>query len=241
MFFTHPMFEDSINVNEHIRRVAKAALDTGVTRLVYNTSSWVPDQPCGQIAYDTNLERENIFAASGVPLTVIRPVLFMDNLLTNWVKPGLVKDSIYRYPHGPTMGANWISLDDVARFMIGSLDREDTLGDRIVIGGPETLLPSEVAEVLSKSLGKPIHYEYITPRQFGEVMYDLFGAVSPLDRNTYAAAMDDFYTFMNDMDGRQFQVNMAPVLERMPLKLTTLAEWAEQQDWSLRNDGPSGG
>ena len=241
VFFTHPMFEDAMHVNEHIGRVCEAARRAGVQRLVYNTSSWVPDTPCGEPNYDGNLERENLFAASGVPLTVIRPVIFMDNLLTHWVKPGLVNDGAYRYPHAPTMKANWICLDDVAKFMIASLDREDLVGERIVVGGPQALLPAEVADILSTALGTKIAFEYISPRQFGEVMYDIFGDVSPLDRETYAGALEAFYDYNNALDGRPFQVDMAPVLERIPVSLTSLSEWAKEQDWALRNDGPSGG
>jgi hypothetical protein len=201
----------------------------------------VPDAPCGEPNYDGNLIREELFAASGVPLTVIRPVLFMDNLLTNWVKPGLVHDGCYRYPHGATMRANWICLDDVARFMIAALGREDLIGERIVIGGPEALSPDEVAATLSQAIGKTIRFEYITPRHYGELMYDLFSDVSPLSREEYATALEGFYVYNNDTHGRAFLVDMAPVLERIPIKLTPLYEWAEMQDWELHDDGPSGG
>lgn len=241
VFFTHPMFEDAIHVNDHIARVGEAAKEAGVKRLVYNTSSWVPDAPCGQPAYDGNLVRENIFAASGVPLTVIRPVLFMDNLLTNWVKPVLIGEGLYKYPHGPTIKANWISLDDVAKFMIAALNRDDLIGERIVIGGPQALLPDEIASALSEALGKTISFEYMTPRHFGELMYDLFGSVSPLDREGYAGAMDDFYTYINDTNGHSFLVDMKPVLERIPIELTSFADWAKDQDWALHDEGPSGG
>lgn len=241
VFFTHPMFEDAIHVNDHILRVGQAANAAGVKRLVYNTSSWVPDEPCGQLAYDTNLQRENIFAASGVPLTVIRPVLFMDNLLTHWVKPGLVNQGLYQYPHAPTMAANWISLDDVAKFMIAAIERDDLIGERILVGGPEALKPADVASILSDALGKTITFDYITPLQFGHRMYDLFGDVSPLDRDVYAAAMDDFYTYVNERDGYTFRVDIAQLLERIPIALTPMREWATQQDWVLREGGPSGG
>jgi uncharacterized protein YbjT (DUF2867 family) len=241
VFFTHPMFEDAIHVNDHIARVGQAAKETDIKRLVYNTSSWVPDEPCGQLAYDINLQRENIFAASGVPLIVIRPVLFMDNLLTNWVKPRLVNDGLYQYPHAPSMAANWICLDDVAKFMIAALTRDDLIGERIIIGGKEALKPGQVATALSKAIGREITFDYITPRQFGETMYDLFGDVSPLDRDSYAAALDSFYTYVNETNGRSFLVDMESVLKRIPIELTSLEQWAKEQDWTLHNDGPSGG
>jgi uncharacterized protein YbjT (DUF2867 family) len=241
VFFTHPVFEDVINVNDHIKRVGDAAKQAGVKRLIYNTSSWVPDEPCGQMGYDINLARENIFADSGVPLTVFRPVLFMDNLLTNWVKPALHSEGLYRYPHAPTMEANWICLDDVAKFMVAALNRDDLIGERIVIGGPEALRPGQIAAAISAAMKKDIAFEYISPREFGELMYDVFETVSPLDRDTYAAALDDFYTYNNQANGRPFLVDMKPVLERIPIELTSLADWTTQQDWALRDDGPSGG
>jgi uncharacterized protein YbjT (DUF2867 family) len=241
VFFTHPMFEDAFHVNDHIARVGEAAKEAGVKRLIYNTSSWVPDTPCGEPAYDGNLVRENIFAAAGVPLTVIRPVLFMDNFLTNWVKPALINDGLYKYPHEPTMKANWICLDDVAKFMIAALNRDDLIGERIVVGGPQALLPDEIASTLSEALGKTLSFEYITPRHFGELMYDLFGDVSPLDRESYAAALGNFYIYNNKTNGRSFLVDMQPVLERIPIELTSLAQWAKTQDWVLRDNGPSGG
>ena len=139
------------------------------------------------------------------------------------------------------MAANWICLDDVAKFMIASLDREDLIGERIVIGGPEALFPEQVAGILAEAMGKKIQFEFITPRQFGELMYELFGEVSPLGREDYAASMDDFYTYVNDTNGRSFRVDMGPVLDRIPIELTPMVEWAGQQDWTLRSDGPSGG
>ena len=241
VFFTHPMFEDALHVNSHIARVATAAKEAEVERLVYNTSSWVPDAPCGEPNYDGNLVREDIFAASGTPFTIIRPVLFMDNLLTNWVKPGLIQKGLYRYPHKATMRANWICLDDVAKFMIAALTRDDLAGERIVVGGPQALSPLDVAEALSQAMGKPIRYQYISPRKYGELMYDLFKHVSPLSREDYASALDAFYVYNNEQNGLPFQVNMAPVLRRIPIKLTPFSDWARQQDWTLRKGGPSGG
>ncbi|MCX2978626.1 SDR family oxidoreductase [Candidatus Marimicrobium litorale] len=241
VFFTHPMFEDALHVNSHIARVATAAKEADVERLVYNTSSWVPDTPCGEPNYDGNLVREDIFAVSGTPFTIIRPVLFMDNLLTNWVKPGLIHEGLYRYPHKATMCANWICLDDVAKFMIAALNRDDLAGERIVVGGPQALSPLDIAEALSQAIGKPIRYQYITPRKYGELMYDLFKHVSSLSREDYASALDAFYIYNNEQDGLPFQVDMAPVLRRIPVKLTPFSDWAKQQDWTLRKAGPSGG
>jgi hypothetical protein len=154
---------------------------------------------------------------------------------------GSSRRGFYKYPHEPTMKANWICLDDVAKFMIAALNRDDLIGERIVIGGPQALLPGEIASTLSQALGKPISFEYITPLHYGELVHDLFSDVFPLDRESYAAALDDFYIYNNKTNGRSFLVDMRPVLERIPIELTPLADWAKEQDWVLRDEGPSGG
>jgi len=72
-------------------------------------------------------------------------------------------------------------------------------------------------------------------------MYDLFRDISPLSLEEYASALEEFYIYNNETKGRAFLVDMKPVLERIQIDLTPLAEWAKQQDWVLCDDGPSGG
>jgi uncharacterized protein YbjT (DUF2867 family) len=168
--------------------------------------------------------------ASGAPLTVVRPSLFMDNLLTRWVKPYLLEDGEFSYPHRPDLEVSWICLDDVARLMIGTLESDGFVGETIDVGGPETLRPTEVAELLGEVLGRPIVYRQITPREFGERMYDVFADVSGLDRETYVSMLERHYLFKNEAN--PFLVDMAPVLARIPIELTPMREWLPLQDWS---------
>src|SRR5512142_1480775 len=68
-----------------------------VARVVFNTSLYVSDEPCGDPTTDLALRMENAIAETGVPFTVFRPVLFMDNLLTNWARPFIVDEGRYVY------------------------------------------------------------------------------------------------------------------------------------------------
>ncbi|MBK7284060.1 MAG: hypothetical protein IPI83_06490 [Sphingomonadales bacterium] len=74
----------------------------------------------------------------------------MDNLLTNWARPFIVNEGRYVYPHNPQLEANWISLDDVAKFMLASIERPDMEGAWINIGGPERLRGKQVAQFLTE-------------------------------------------------------------------------------------------
>jgi uncharacterized protein YbjT (DUF2867 family) len=231
VFFTSPSFAEGARKVEHAARVGEAAVAAGVERLVHNTTSWHPDEPIGVPSMDVAYERTAALHATGVPLTVVRPSLFMDNLLTRWVKPYLLEQREFSYPHRPDLEVSWVCLDDVARLMIGTLATDDFVGDTLDVGGPETLRPKEVAALLSEVLGKPVVYRQITPREFGERMYDVFAEVSGLDRETYVSALERHYEFKNETN--PFLVDMAPVLERIPLELTPMREWLRLQDWSL--------
>jgi uncharacterized protein YbjT (DUF2867 family) len=231
VFFTSPSFAEGARTVEHAAHVGEATVAAGVERLVYNTTSWHPDAPIGVPSMDVAYEKTRALRDSGAPLTVVRPSLFMDNLLTRWVKPYLVETREFSYPHRPDLDVSWICLDDVARLMIGTLASDEFVGETLDVGGPETLRPTEVAQLLGEVLGKRIVYRQITPREFGERMYDVFAEVSGLDRETYVSALERHYEFKNETN--PFRVDMAPVLECIPVELTRMRDWLRLQDWSL--------
>lgn len=68
----------------------------------------------------------------------------MDNTLTKWARNDIIENDEFAYPHKEGLQANWICLDDVAKFMIASLERDDLIGRAMVIGGPEVLTPKEL-------------------------------------------------------------------------------------------------
>ncbi|HET6972205.1 MAG TPA: NmrA family NAD(P)-binding protein, partial [Phenylobacterium sp.] len=179
---------------------------------------------------DHNYLTTTALRESGVPLTVVRPSLFMDNLLTKWVKPGLLSTGVFSYPHREDLEVSWICLDDVARFMIAALGREDMEGRTVDVGGPEALKPTQVAQMLGEVIGRPVSYERITPREFGTRLYEIFKDVSGQDRETYISNLEKHYLFKNDTN--PFYVPVEDTLLSLPVKLTPMREWLRQQDWS---------
>lgn len=223
---------------EFAHNLVAAAKKAGLKRIIHNTAMWAPDEPCGEPMYDFCLQIENIIAGSGLDVTIFRPVLFMDNLLTRFQKPEIVGQGLYRYCQRPGLVATWISMDDLGQFMVAALDRPDLIGSRIAIGGPEALPIEQVVSILSKVLGKQIRYEYVTPYELGVRMHGVLGLGDDFPLEAYACMMDSFYTFNNDSACRPFVADMARVLEEIPLRLSTLREWASRQDWSADAIGP---
>jgi uncharacterized protein YbjT (DUF2867 family) len=235
VFYTHPLRArvDRVGAVTTIGRAGKRA---NVKRVVWNTSGWIPDKAGDPFTYGSNTQAINALWRTGVPATVFGSVLFMDNLLTNWAFPFIVNEGRYVYPHKPDLECSWISLDDVAKFMIAAIDRPDLEGAWLNIGGPEILRPQTVAQHLSEAVGRPIKYDPSTPAQFGRHLADAFGdEIGAEEKDRLAAGIGAFYEFNNNSPLKPFKVDMGPVLERIPIELETMAQWTRRQEWRLTN------
>lgn len=244
IFYTHPL-QARADRAYLIGEVGKVAAHIGVKRVVWNTSSWIPDKPGDAFTYAGNTAGINALWRSGAPGTVFGSVLFMDNLLTNWARPFIMNEGRYVYPHNPNLEANWICLDDVARFMLASLQRPDMEGAWLNIGGPERLVGKQVTQYLSAALGKEIKYDPCTPAEFGRYLVDAAGDTMPADmRETFAKGIEDFYDYNNTAPTRPFAVDMDHVYERFPElegKLENLGDWTKRQEWGETNYRPAFG
>jgi len=235
VFYTHPLRARMDRV-AGVATIGRAARRAGVKRVVWNTSSWIPDKAGDPFTYEGNTRGINALWATGAPATVFGSVLFMDNLLTNWAFPFIVGEDRYVYPHHKDLECSWISLDDVAKFMIAALDRPDLEGAWLNIGGPEKLKPPQVAALLSDAIGRPIKYDPGTPREFGKLLAGAYGDDMPAaERAVVEPSIEAFYVFNNTSPLKPFSVDMGPVLERIPIQLETMADWAKRQDWRLTN------
>ncbi|BEV02490.1 SDR family oxidoreductase [Novosphingobium olei] len=235
VFHTHPLRAraDRATIAGSVGRAAKAA---GVDRVVWNTSSWIPDRPGDAHTYVGNTAGLNALFRSGVGATVFGSVLFMDNLLTNWARPFIVNEGRFVYAHTPETEANWISLDDVARIMIHSLDRPDMEGAWMNIGGPERLRPPQLAQSLSDALGREIRYDACSPAEFGRLLANAYGdAMSKEEQDATAAQIGRFYEYNVTAPTRPFEVDVAEMQRRIPLELETFGDWAKRQDWRNSN------
>ena len=179
---------------------------------------------------DDQFRRTDALRRSGVPLTVVLPSLFMDNLLTNWVKPQLLREGVSAYPHGSDLLVSWICLDDVARIMIATLNSEEWLGRTIDVGGPEALMPPHVCDLLSDTLARRIVYDQIIPDEFGRRINDLFREVVGGPGSRTADDLGDHYRFRNREN--PFYVPVGDDIRRLDVRFTPMAEWLRQQDRS---------
>ena len=241
VFYTTPSFEESHKGLDFAATVGNAARKAGVSKLIFNTCCWGTDEEVGEVGYDGSRLIINTLAQTGIPLVTFQPVLFMDNLLTSWARTDILDNDLYTYPHNPNLEASWICLDDVAKFMIAAIGRNDLNGKRIVLGGPEIFTPQRVADLLSGHFGKPIKYEMLDLDLFSERLFNIFYADQEgADLEAFSFYMTNFYKFNNESEHKPFKVDMESVLKLIPVKLTTFSEWIKKQDWNEKINTTAG-
>lgn len=209
------------NPLEYAGNVISAAKGAGVKLIVLNTSGQTPREPTGMPMMDYRIALEAMLRESGIPGVILRPTAYMENFLGPWVLPGIQHAGVVAYPHRADYPVSWIASDDVAKLAVAAFERPELAGQSFDVGGPEALIGGRIAESFTGALGRRIRYEAITPQAFGERMGQVFGP-------EMGAGAARAYQISWDDNANGMAIEMNPVLDKLPVKLTPLEEWVRQ-------------
>jgi uncharacterized protein YbjT (DUF2867 family) len=233
----------SFNPSEPILAAAKSigilAKEAGVKLIVFNTSMPVPIEPQDIKAQDDRREMRRLLRSSGVPLISIQPVVYLDNLLEGWALPPIRDQNTVVYCHKPNLEVSWICHHDVAQLMLAASTRPHLAGRDFAVGGPETVRLEKLTEKLSRAWGRKLEYENQTVPDF----CDKIGATMKgrgLETEKIVSQMFKAYTYYNEAEDKPFKIDMRPVLEELPVRLTGIEEWAARRspmEWGIVNEG----
>lgn len=113
---------------------------------------------------------------------------------------------------------NFVSVEDVARFVLLSLEDPRAKGDIIEVGGPGDHTNYEVAQLYAEHIDDDVKIGNM-PRGMLKVMSVLMKPFQP------GMSQIMRYAYLEDIHGSPF--DMAPTLEKYPLALTTLEQFVQ--------------
>jgi len=153
VYFCHPLTEKLL---EGTMNVAIAARREGIEGLV--NMSQLPSREIAPSPLTINhWQSEQILDWANIGASHINPTFFAEDLYLFTGKSIAVEGKMY-LPFGEGMHAP-VSAQDIARVVVGILeDPKSHVGQRYVITGPKNMKMVEVAEVMSKELGRTIEY-----------------------------------------------------------------------------------
>ena len=137
--------------------LVQAARKDGVGRFIF--VSFPPDESAFPLQ-DAKRAVEAAIVASGVPYTILHPTHFREVWLSAAL--GFEPENAKARVFGDGVGAiSWISLLDVARAVVASVDNAKAANRTIRLGGPEALSLAEVVARFERATGKSFEREVV--------------------------------------------------------------------------------
>lgn len=206
---------DSDGIATEIRQgigLADAALKAGVKHFIYS-SVGAANQGTGIPFFDSKGQIERHIRASGLPCTIVRPVFFMENFYNYFRQP--ILGGTLPLPLDPGKTLQMIAVEDIGRCVAQAFtEPERWLNREVELAGDEMTMP-QVAETLTRLLGRPVKYVQVPwidfQKQVGEEMTKL-------------------YRWLNDMS---FKVDIAALRREVP-ELAVLGQVLPGEHWQER-------
>lgn len=144
--------------------------------------------------------------------TVIRPVFFMENLLSPWFKPYLDQGTL-GIGIKPGTRLQMIAVQDIGKYGLRAFERHGDLNGRSIdIAGDEITAP-EAAAILSEAAGRPI-------------------AFHPTPIEDVRKASDEYATMLEWFDAVGYDADIEGTAREFGVRPTRFREWAAAQNWN---------
>jgi uncharacterized protein YbjT (DUF2867 family) len=147
-----------------VRNLAWASLRAGVQHFVY--SSVGDPQTDREVTADGMWGVERLLRQFDLPLTLLRPVFFMENIDEAALRRGPAGGLVLRMPLSEQAVVHWIAVQDVGTLVRRAFDRPAAFGPGPVQLGADELSLAEAAAMIGEVLGEEVRYEQIA---LGEV------------------------------------------------------------------------
>lgn len=215
IFFHLPVMPDQPEADKVVDHVLAAASSGGVARVVFTTAGYCGDQmPPGAFVDGMRGLSERILSAD-VPAVVLRPTLYLANLV--W--PHVIRE-IREYgrliypPLDAGQRLNWTSTEDQGRIAVACLSA-DVAGEAFDIASPEAVTGPELCRLLAEVYEREVHFAPQSVDGFADSMSHLAGSahVGQLLGELYEgyAALGDGPLVDTDELQRRLGVELTPV------------------------------
>jgi uncharacterized protein YbjT (DUF2867 family) len=171
----------------------------------------VPDSPLR----DAKEKVQETLRASSMTYTILQPSFFMET----WLGPRLgvdVANARAQIFGSGNQRMDYVSVNDVAELAVQSLTNPAARNATIRFGGPQAVTQREAIRAFEEAAGRAFQVQEIPERTL-EAQWE--GATDPVQR-TFAALMLGA--------ARGHDVPATDLLEKFPIKMTTVREFAER-------------
>lgn len=199
--------------NEGNRNLIDSARKAGVERFIFISAFGAgPNHPVD--FFRVKWQTEEYLKNSGLSYTILRPTAFMEVWGAMIGAPILTtgKTTIYGPGSNPV---NFISTEDVSRFVIIGLEDPQARNQTITIGGPRNMPMNEVAELFEETIHRKAQVSHV-PLLMMKVMSPI---IWPFNEGT-----GRIMAMAANLATDNWSLNMNEVLKKYPVKLIPIEE-----------------
>lgn len=207
----------------YAKNVIDAAKANDVKKIVWNTSGWLPDQKIGVPTDDVKLDIKEYLVNSGLEYVIIEPTIYMENMMGGFCAPFIINEKKVAYPTPEAMPIGWIASKDVSAFVVEAIYNSNLKNDSFQISGLENLKGNDLANRFSKGFGEDVVYYAQPPQEFKDILAPYVGEAGASAVASYYESLKTIKEFPS-----KFNPNMASILEKLPVEMTSLEEWTRE-------------
>lgn len=198
---------------ERAHRVARAAKKADIKHFVYNFAGGA-DRNSGIGHIEQKYKVEQILKQAGLPTTMLRACLFMEEFWKKYTRPSILK-GMFRFSIQPDKPLHLITSKNMGRVAAYVMKHPNQyIGKEIELAG-DVLTPIEMAEAFSKVQGMQVVY-----KQFPAWIFLLLG------RKELFALIQWYRTKGYQADVKHLRE------EEFPGLLTTFGEFLSETNWA---------
>ncbi|MGE5927690.1 MAG: NmrA/HSCARG family protein [Gemmatimonadota bacterium] len=194
------------------KRFARVAKDAGIQHLLYQSVASA-HRHTGIPHFENKWRVEQTIRELRFPSwTVIRPVFFMENLLSPWFKPYIDQGTL-AIGMKPDTRLQMIAVQDIGKYGLRAFERHAQLNGRAIDIAGDELTGPEAAAILSDVTGRPISF-YSVPIE--EVR----------------KGSEEFAIMLEWFDAVGYDADIAGTSKEFGVPPTRFRDWAAAQRWS---------
>lgn len=206
---------------QYSKNVIDAAKANGIKKIVWNTSGWLETQKNGSPVDDVKLDVQEYLKNSGLEYVIIEPTIYMENMMGPFCAPFITNEHKLAYPTPEAMPIGWIASRDVSAFVVEAIYNSALKADAFKISGLENLKGNDLASEFSEGVDEEIVYYPQKPQEFGDILKPFVGEAGASSVAAYYESLQNATEYPS-----KFNPNMNEILEKLPVKMTSLADWA---------------
>lgn len=219
VFFYLPAVPDAGLAPAMADHVLAAARSAGVQRLVFTTGAFCGEiMPAGELV-DALRKVSSDVLGSGVPAVVLRPTLYLANLVWPHLISEIRQFGRLSYPPlDPDRRVSWTATEDQGQIAVACMNA-DVAGQTLDIASPEPVTGIELARLLAEVFDREVHFDPQSVDEFAGGLAEMSGSAA------FGRTVASLYDGINRLPPGGLVIDTDPIARKLELELTPVSDW----------------